>query len=830
MARQLNRPVPELQIGNRAIGPVRVQFADSGNIGDLATRIGRMLGRDQEIEAQRVSEEARAKGLNDGLSGDMPDRSKFGTSIADQAYLRGAEEGALNRLQLSVRQKLDEFSLQYGADVAGFKDAADAYRNGLAKDIPESLRPQFNYAFDHLQVPLLNQATRLAHKQIADERIATFDTAQPARMSAIQRNARVAEIDPAAAAALNFELDGYIQDLAQLGPREAFEWRGRKYEADPGRAAALSLVQLEKRAADADREATENMVMGAWSRGPRTREWIDEFEKRQLDRKNGGGLTEEQVQGLAQRMRGEWAHDEALRRDKVEAARVGLSEDMKDELAHVRTTGKPLNLVDGARIAAAKGDAAGWQRQVEMALKGYEYEQRLALASPDEVAAMRRDLAPKAGAGYARQLDNAQEFDRAILARTKALTDDPAAYVLRFSPALQALAQKAEQDPQAARQALRLSLDAQARLGVPEYARRALTGAQADAMVQTIQSSAPEAMANAMQGLAQRYGADWRRVYGDLVRAKLPDTYQVLGGMADPSARKLLAEAFRSEAEKRGALKDLAGADAKQVTETLRDQFLPFARSLRQAPDGAAIVERHQQAAELLAYRYMQSGLDPSAAAKRAAGAVILERYDFLTGGQIDARVPKGQAGDLERLARDQVNGLKAADLEAPPARQGEKLTDDQRQSAYLRNVQRQGVWVTGPADDRLMLLDGARQPVMRNDGTPIEIPFAGAYGARVDGTRKGNGYFGPLRAADGSVMTELSVGVEIDGKQVEIPAIVPTLSRAELDHLLKTGEPTDAIVDKAVAHARKRIADGKNPFADPADRTDPPAKPRGWR
>ena len=88
-------------------------------------------------------------------------------------------------------------------------------------------------------------------------------------------------------------------------------------------------------------------------------------------------------------------------------------------------------------------------------------------------------------------------------------------------------------------------------------------------------------------------------------------------------------------------------------------------------------------------------------------------------------------------------------------------------------------------------------------------------YELRKDGTKKGLGYFGELKRPDGRVSTELSIGVNIDGKEIEIPSLVPTLSKQEIDHLLGGGNPTKEIVGKAVEHARKRISQGKGPFAE---------------
>lgn len=98
-------------------------------------------------------------------------------------------------------------------------------------------------------------------------------------------------------------------------------------------------------------------------------------------------------------------------------------------------------------------------------------------------------------------------------------------------------------------------------------------------------------------------------------------------------------------------------------------------------------------------------------------------------------------------------------------------------------------------------------------------------FGLRPDKTRKGSGFLGTLRRPDGKVSTELSVGVTFDGRETLIPLLVPTLTQSEIDFLLsskgsKGGEKIPkAIFDKAVAHARKRIRQGKSPFIEAGER-----------
>jgi len=153
-------------------------------------------------------------------------------------------------------------------------------------------------------------------------------------------------------------------------------------------------------------------------------------------------------------------------------------------------------------------------------------------------------------------------------------------------------------------------------------------------------------------------------------------------------------------------------------------------------------------------------------------------------------------------------------------------------------------LWASGRATDNNMdnvnrAVDVATGGVMEHNGGKVAKPYGWTdsrfrdalrgmkasdviklgsvnfdYGNRQDGTKKGNGFLGALSRPDGDVSTELSVGVNIGGKEVEIPALVPTLTKQEVDHLVNGGDPTDAIVNKAAAFAKSRIAQGKSPFA----------------
>jgi hypothetical protein len=95
-------------------------------------------------------------------------------------------------------------------------------------------------------------------------------------------------------------------------------------------------------------------------------------------------------------------------------------------------------------------------------------------------------------------------------------------------------------------------------------------------------------------------------------------------------------------------------------------------------------------------------------------------------------------------------------------------------------------------------------------------------YGNRPDKTKKGLGYFGELERPDGTgVMTEYSIGVPINGEEMDVPTLIPTLTLDEIRLILHLQEGEDmprSIVHKAIDHAHQRLSEGKPIFATEED------------
>ena len=106
---------------------------------------------------------------------------------------------------------------------------------------------------------------------------------------------------------------------------------------------------------------------------------------------------------------------------------------------------------------------------------------------------------------------------------------------------------------------------------------------------------------------------------------------------------------------------------------------------------------------------------------------------------------------------------------------------------------------------------------------------------ARPDGTQKGTGFFGLLKRPDGKVSTEISIGLDMNGKEINVPLLIPSLTFEELNYLLQTNvESKDflknippSIMDKAYNHAQERIKAGLSPFALPNEIFKPPLAPK---
>lgn len=393
-APRLGVDAPAVATGLSTAAPANL-VAQAGLFGTLAERFDALTQRanrraDIATETEMLEAGAAAGDANPGV------QMEGGGLVAQAAFNRGAAESGQRRLEISVRERLSALQREHEADPAAFGRAAVAYRNGVAGSLPAPMRTTFMQGFDALAQPFHNQAQRLADQRQADQRLATFAEAERLRIPSIEAYARLAPRDPAAARALELEQGHHVADLVALGPRGAFRFAGQDYPADPTRAGALSLVQMEERRQVLHDRAIAAAAMGAYEAGPRSAAWIDAWERHETS-PQGSGLTSERVRALAREMRADLAHRTAMAREAQSVAWSNLEGALAANLQAVQLTGKETSPVTDAELRAAGRTPQFIRRyrdQVAFGTAAFTARQELAMATPEELAAMKARVMP----------------------------------------------------------------------------------------------------------------------------------------------------------------------------------------------------------------------------------------------------------------------------------------------------------------------------------------------------------------------------------------------------------------------------------------------------
>lgn len=290
---------------------------------------------------------------------------------------------------------------------------------------------------------------------------------------------------------------------------------------------------------------------------------------------------------------------------------------LDDAVAALEAGGTALDPRYGAealigRFGAERGGALA--RRVAQAASAGRIVAAVNGATPDELAAM-----------PATEPGDAAALRQAIAARERALTEDPALFVLRHAPgvraaydAMEAIARDPAGDPTALATATRRYAVAvraeQERLGVRPEGLRVLPAADAEAVAARFMTRDGEDAATVMRRLSDRWDAAWPAVFAQLADDLPPAALAIGSGMRDAAAG-LLAEAARIGRD--GMLKTLPPTAEADLEEALA----PFGETL--ASQGGGAGRAFADAAALLALRYMGGGLDAATAARRAVRDIL---------------------------------------------------------------------------------------------------------------------------------------------------------------------------------------------------------------
>jgi len=362
-------------------------------------------------------------------------------------------------------------------------------------------------------------------------------------------------------------------------------------------------------------------------------------------------------------------------------------------------------------------------------------------ATPEDLSAQRQQLEagmndPKA-TDYAKRKKMLGALDAAIQKRSVELGKDPAGYVAQYSPNVATkFAAIDPQKPETFGDYATAALAEQERLGVPAEGRSILPAGVAAGIASKIAGIDPAKQnpGQVISATAQSYGQYWPQVFGDLVKAKLPGTYQVLATMDRPDQTVPAADLSRaigliSEKGGMSALKKSVPDDTqKAIDKGLDDALADFRESVGPQSGGAQLYATVRDGAQALAYYYGFRGKSDSEAVKTAVDGIINSKYDFGSIGASQVRVPKGTMSVVDRAARAMQGGITADDLGPVPG--NPQISPEQRKEIWLGAI-RSGGWANNEDDSGLVLMgrfrNGAMGVVRRSDGSRIELKFASA-------------------------------------------------------------------------------------------------------
>lgn len=342
---------------------------------------------------------------------------------------------------------------------------------------------------------------------------------------------------------------------------------------------------------------------------------------------------------------------------------------------------------------------------------------------------------------------------------------------------------------------------------------------------------------------AAKWGDKWPRVASEYFASKALNNYQYVASGMGKNSQAMTDELIRAAGIKEADLKanlTIPNNYQNSVKTSVGVALTDFRDTLQGTRgNDAQVLTAYQEAAERVILARSLDGKDHSADAADVVHKLIGNEFVFKRG----LRIPNDPAINPDQvtagLDRTKNTLLYSHDFKVPAGFQGD--TDEAKRKTFAASLRSYGKFVTKGDNSGVYFADSNGDHVRDDSGrvmqwswADLQTPAPGrtsqgpagsgshtdmtnfdyGYGKRADGSNKGNGFMGMLRRPDGNRSSEISIGVEIDGKETEIPSLVPTLTKKEIDHMLNGGAPTKEIVRKAVEHARKRMDNGESPFA----------------
>lgn len=250
--------------------PERFAYGEAAGAG--ARQAAGALNRLSQVLGQAADRADVQRGDQDGArAGFDPEfRRQEGNSAYARAYNARASQVYLTRTETEVRRQLDEAYLAHRDDPSALSQAFGSLREqyGAAQAFREddTLRAGFETLFDRAALGYTREAARSQIARDEDAARAAAADFVSLRLNAVERLAAQAGLDDTADALIGGELGALRESLVAYGPAGAFSFAGEDYEADPSRAGAYSVTQMQSVLVSAETRIETARVTGAFER------------------------------------------------------------------------------------------------------------------------------------------------------------------------------------------------------------------------------------------------------------------------------------------------------------------------------------------------------------------------------------------------------------------------------------------------------------------------------------------------------------------------------------------------------------------------------------
>lgn len=684
--------VPQYQIGNERVAPLNTPKQNPGAAGDFGA--GAIARGGQDLAA----------GVNDVAKAIDLHQQKQAALDAQTAFVAASDEERAWAAEAAKRQ---------GKNAVGLEKDGDAAFGEIRRRHGEGLSPRASQAFGAMMESrrgdfLDGLSRREAQEFQAYQAETTRAMIDNAISDASANPALVGKSRARILAAISANNDGSGEEALRAKSRAALTaLHGGVIENMMQSSPSAALKYL-----DANKGEIEGTKLGDIRKAIRIEADRQESERNQ---RNAGAVSD-----FVQRA-GDYA-------DWVTAGNAPSSDFSREKIVSVLGPEKGTKVADSIERAEHLGSVFA----------------RLKSADPKEVEKIKEEYAAELSgesasdgdpwADYSAKQKEAASFSAALDQRNKALSADGAGYALTTSPNVMEAWNgyvNAGNDPQllatGARQYATAVLAEQARLGVPADKRRILPVSIRDGIVSKFKSSDATEQAALSVQLAEQWGANWPRVYGEMSK-DMPSTALVMGSGIDSETASRLAEA--STIDRKELLKALPSSTSSELRTKLASELSDFHATLASSVNGQETFSTWWDETEKLALYYMSQGeSDAGSAARHAANDIVNKYFDF----RGSYRVPKAFDADSVEGGAERIMGKITASDIAPVVVDLQGADPKKAQASNIGDIKRRGEWVNAPNGEGLILQVDGRN-VRRPDGSPFYVSFkemTGAYDSR---------------------------------------------------------------------------------------------------